>query len=66
MCGEIDMWLSATRVFLAIDVVVVQHYFYRVLVIPGAVGFLWSGASDSLWLSLVLNPEGQWHACHVT
>ena len=40
--------------------------FCRVLVIPGAVVFLWSGASDPLWLSLVVNPDGQWRARRVT
>ena len=44
MCGEVDVWLSAARVFPTIDVVVVQHCFCRVLVIPDAVVFLCSGA----------------------
>ena len=60
------MWLSVARVFVAIDVVVLQNYFCRVLVIPGAVFFLWSGASDPLWLSLLVNPDGQWRARRVT
>ena len=46
MCGEVNVWLSAARIFVAIDVVVLQHYFCRVLVIPAAVIFCVRGPSD--------------------
>ena len=65
MCGKVHVWLSTARVFPMIAVVVVQHYFCKVLVTLGAEVFLWSGASDPLWLSLMLNPEGQWRARHM-
>ena len=39
VCGEVNVWLLAARVFPMIDVVVLQHYFCRVLVIPAAVVF---------------------------
>ena len=42
-CDEVNMWLSAARVFVAIDVVVVQHYLCRVLVIPDAMAFVFGG-----------------------
>ena len=47
-CGEVNVWLWAARVFVAIDVVMLQHYFCRVLVIPNAVGFCVGGPSDPM------------------
>ena len=58
VCGEVNVWLSAARVFAVIDVVVLQHYFCRVLVIPTAMVFRVWGPSDPPWLSLVLKPNG--------
>ena len=58
MCSEVDVWLSAARIFPVIDVVVLWHYFCRVLVIPDVLLFCVRGLSDPLWLSLVLKPDG--------
>ena len=39
VCGEVNVRLWAACVFIVIDVVVLQHYFCRVLVIPDVVFF---------------------------
>ena len=43
MCGKVDVWLWAARGFTVIDVVLLQHYFCKVLVIPDAVFFVFGG-----------------------